>query len=380
MRASQPVWTRNRRFSCYQLYSNRVRNLANVPIDEAVWIIHDRLRNDETLCDRTTLSPDRVAELLEVCLRSTYFCYQGTFYEQQEGAAMGSPVSAAVANLNMEFFEELALKSAPVIHRPWKRYVDDTCCIVKKGTVEALLGHLNSAHPSIKFRVEVEKDGILPFLDTLLRRKRDGTLDVAVYQKPTRTVRYLHFRSHHPPHVKRGLVRCLFDRARSVTSTQDNLQKEECHLAKVLKQNGYPGAFIRSSRHPPRQEGPQKSPSKEGDRPPLVVLPYTAGVSKNIKRVCRKYGTKVVFRSSLSLCSMLTKVKDALPMGKQANVVYRVPCSCGKTYIGETKQRLETRLREHQDACQTQSLQKSAVAEHAWGSHHPINWKDTLVI
>ena len=38
------------------------------------------------------------------------------------------------------------------------------------------------------------------------------------------------------------------------------------------------------------------------------------------------------------------------------------------------------RLKEHQDACRTQSLQKSVVAEHAWGSHHPINWKDTSVI
>ena len=124
----------------------------NVPIDEAVRAIHDRLRNDETLCDPTTLSPDRVAELLEVCLRSTYFCYQGTFYKQQEGAAMGSPVSAAVANLYMEVFEDLALKSAPVTPRLWKRYVDDTCCIVKKGTVEAPLGHLNSARPSITLR------------------------------------------------------------------------------------------------------------------------------------------------------------------------------------------------------------------------------------
>ena len=170
------------------------------------------------------------------------------------------------------------------------------------------------------------------------------------------------------------------DRARSVTSTQDNLQKEECHLAKVLKQNGYPGAFIWSSCHPPRQEGPQESPSKEEDRPPLVVLPYTAGVSENSRWVCRKFGMKVVFRSSHSLRSMLTKVKDALPVEKQANMVCQILCSCGKAYIGETKRWLEIRLREHQDACRTQSLQKSAVAEHAWGSHHPINWKDTSVI
>ena len=160
--------------------------------------------------------------------------------------------------------------------------------------------------------------------------------------KPTHRDRYLDFWSHHTPHVKGGLVRCLFDRARSVISTQDNLQKEECHLAKVLKQSSYPGAFIRSSLHPPRQECPQDSPSKEGDRPLLVVLPYTTRVSENIRRVCQKFGKKMVFRSSHSLRSMLTKVKDALPVEKQVNVVYWIPCSCGKAYIGKTKQRLET--------------------------------------
>ena len=44
-------------------------------------------------------------------LRSTYFSYmyKGVFYEQREGAAMGSPVSAIVANLYMKFFEQLAM-------------------------------------------------------------------------------------------------------------------------------------------------------------------------------------------------------------------------------------------------------------------------------
>ena len=75
--------------------------------------------------------------------------------------------------------------------------------------------------------------------------------------------------------------------------------------------------------------------------------------------------------------SMLTNVKDPLPVEKQANVVYEIPCTCGKVYIGETKRRLGTRLKEHKDAfvrCQTD---KSAIAEHAWSENHPINWSGT---
>ena len=94
--------------------------------------------------------------------------YGGAFYNQQEGAAMGSPVCASVGNLYMEIFvEELALTSAPAKPQLWKTYMDDTRCIVRKGTKEGLLSHLKSVRPSIKFTVEVEKDGSLPFLNTL---------------------------------------------------------------------------------------------------------------------------------------------------------------------------------------------------------------------
>ena len=42
---------------------------------------------------------------------------------------MGFIVAAVVANLCVEFYEELAPDSAPLRPKLWKRYVDDTCCV-----------------------------------------------------------------------------------------------------------------------------------------------------------------------------------------------------------------------------------------------------------
>ena len=43
---------------------------TNVPVHEAISVIRRRLREDGTLGDRTILSPERIAELLEMCLNS----------------------------------------------------------------------------------------------------------------------------------------------------------------------------------------------------------------------------------------------------------------------------------------------------------------------
>ena len=57
--------------------------------------------------ERTPLPLER---LQSSCLKSTYFSYDGEFYEQRQGAAMGSPVSA------VKFIEELTI--GPATSRP----------------------------------------------------------------------------------------------------------------------------------------------------------------------------------------------------------------------------------------------------------------------
>ena len=58
-----------------------------------------------------------------------------------------------------------------------------------------------------------------------------------------------------------------------------------------------------------------------------------------------------------------------------SKVVYQIPFSRGKTCIGETIRRLETRMKEPLDACYRRMVEKSAVAEHTWKHHQPIEWE-----
>ena len=79
-----------------------------------------------------------------------------------------------------------------------------------KTKVERFLSYLKSLHPTITFTVELEVDGKLPFLDTLLHHKYNGSLEVSIHRNPTHTNCFLSFSSHHTHHVKEDMVSCSF--------------------------------------------------------------------------------------------------------------------------------------------------------------------------
>ena len=165
--------------------------------------------------------------LLEFCLKNTYCSFQDQFYEQVEGAAMGSPVSPIVANLYMEYLEQKALSTASNLPRFWYRFVDNTFVIHKEVNKQGFLQHINSVDPAIKFTVEDNKeDGSIPFLDTIVKPEADGTLSITVYRKPTHTDQYLQWDSHHDLSAKFSVIHTLSHRASTVCSKSELLQQE----------------------------------------------------------------------------------------------------------------------------------------------------------
>ena len=135
---------------------------TSVPVQPAFQIVKQRLQQDTTLPQRTSMSIAQITSLLEFCLTHTYFLFQGKYYQQAQGAAMGSPISPLIANIFMEEFEVKALQSFPNPPSLWLRFVDDTFVINKAEHSQDLLQRINSQVPHIQFTVEPTQQGSLP--------------------------------------------------------------------------------------------------------------------------------------------------------------------------------------------------------------------------
>ena len=117
---------------------------------------------------------------------------------------------------------------------------------LEENRCEQVLDHLNSLRSSIHFTMEMESGNFLSFVDAILTRRSNGSMDVGVYRKPSHTDHYLNYSSHHPVHVKREVASGLVHRARTIAQGP-NVSEEESHVCEALRANGYPGHLIASS-------------------------------------------------------------------------------------------------------------------------------------
>ena len=358
------------------LVSFDVKSLfTNVSTDEAILVTKSTLEHGSTLPERTSLTPDQIIDLLSTCVKSTYFQWRETYYQQSFGTPMGSPISPILANIDfMEDFEQKALETARYKPKLWLRYVDDTFIIWQHGSdkLSDFLDHLNQQHPRIQFTMETETSDSLPFLDVLISKRVDGSLGHPVYRKPTHTDRYLNARSFHPPSVKSSVNRILLRRAH-IISDKEHLPTELQHLNVVLRDNGY--------RPDKRKFIPNRNAPRSSDAPdkPIAVLPYIGHTSHKIQRILREADIKVYYRTRNKLETKLHTHKDRPDPSGEAGV-YRIPCTCGKVYIGETGKDLTTRLNEHKAHGRRGECDKSAIIKHSTDSDHVIDWQKAEII
>ena len=191
------------------------------------------------------IARQELKKLFEFATSGTHFLFDGSYYDQIDGVAMGSPLGPVLANLFMGFHEKRWLDQFQFCDvLLYRRYVDDIICLFNsEQDADQFFKFLNAQHPNIKFTFEKEKDGKLVFLDVLIS-KTDQDLCTSVYRKMTSVGLYTNFVSFTPYSYKIGLIKTLIHRTYEISSSWTSFNEEISNVKHLLMKNMYPSYLI----------------------------------------------------------------------------------------------------------------------------------------
>ena len=343
---SDAVRTKGLSRNGYMCSFDVVSLFTNVPLEEVIDICADALyRNGNIETELTTLTEDSFRKLMKLVTSDVEFSFNDVMYRQTDGVAMGSPLGPTLANIFVGYCE----KKIPDEEWPemYSRYVDDVFSHFRSQE-ESIMFHkrLNSLHPSLRFTVEGEEDGSLPFLEVKVTRTEAGMV-TSIYRKPTFTGLYIPWDSYSATIYKTNLVRALTSRILRICSPSV-IENELSILRGIFLKNGYPGQVLDrliTRNVPARKIGPKLCPI-------VIRLPWLGGRTENLVQRTNHavrlayYAAKV--RAIYQTNHAFRLPKDKLPTPSVSNVIYLFECRhCEGRYVGKTAQRLGERIKQH---------------------------------
>ena len=368
---------------------------TNVPVRETVDIVLSSLyETQETVGG---MSRNQFKKLLELCVNDNRFIFNQDHFMQHEGFAMGSPLSAPMANLFLCHHEVKWLHDCPEAFKPliYRRYVDDTFLVFKKREhIDEFCSYLNGKHPNINFTKEYENENKLSFLDMNVNKiERGGIMafSLNIFRKGTFTGLGLNYHSYTFRNFKINNIKTLIFRAYRLCSTWCDFHGEVQFLLHYFKTNGYPektvfkviNKFLNSIFY-------SKPKILTAEKLVMYVkFPFLSNICcdfilKELGHVLKgKYphiNFKFLFVNTASIQGLLNH-KERLPKELTSGLVYSFLCdACGATYIGQSKRCLRTRVADHFGmSARTGSLlarpTQSAIRDHvdSCGSSRSVN-------
>ncbi|CAD6221817.1 GSCOCG00011645001-RA-CDS, partial [Cotesia congregata] len=315
---------------------------TNIPQELVLNIIEE---DWDMLSKVIKMKKENLIKLIKFCFGFSYFTFQDNLYQQVDSSSMGNPASPSLANVVMNFIINKALDKLD-FHIPLlKLYVDDTLLLIPKDKVDHVFGCFNSINDKIKFNIEIEKESRLPFLDVMVIRC-NGRLLTNWYVKETSSGRLLNFKSNHPTKQKEGMISGLLHRAINLSDesfTDENLMR----VRGLLRNNNYLVGFVNKvialflRKRDVRIENVDINVKKS------YKFPFIKGLSFKIDHCLKDANAKLVLYNLYTVNKIYTRLKDKTKLENKSNVVYGIPCSYDKIYVGQTSQYVRKRIAQH---------------------------------
>ena len=229
---------------------------------------------------RTEFQPPThtLVRLAELVLTLNTFSFNGDYYQQTGGVAMGSrfgPNYAClfVGHIEEQIFQQYRGKTPDL----YKRYIDDIVGAASgtKEDLEDFATFVNNFHPSLKFTWAISDDKLL-FLDLYLTPS-SNRLITTIHYKETDSHSYLNYSSSHPVRCKNSIPYSQFLRLRRICSEEEDFRTSSEEMTSFFIRRGYPPAVVNQAlqrvKSTPREStiNSNTAPSTEEQAVPLVL-------------------------------------------------------------------------------------------------------------
>lgn len=113
-----------------------------------------------------------------------------------------------------------------------------------------------------------------------------------------------------------------------------------------------------------------------------ISVPFIPGLFHRIRHTLGKSNIRVVGKPDDTLKHHLfTKLKDRTLKENSSSVCYKVECKdCNGVYIGETRQYLQKRIKQHRYHSNKGNKAHSGLTQHAVESNHNIDWDNYTIV
>lgn len=341
------------------------------------------------LCDRIKLKLDdkekasQLIDLTKICFEQNYFMFNGNFFRQVEGLAMGSSLSPFCADFFMNEFECELFDSGNTFLKNivcWHRYVDDILCIWKGSERQLKLflnNVLNKIDNNIQFTVEMGGNTI-NFLDiTITIDNLYKKLNFNIFRKDTYTDSIIPMNSVHPLSTKKAALHSMLNRLLKIPLSKIDYSIELKSIVQIAKNNGYKKDLIYKMLWEKKRKlwlnlffPGQRDIIQENWK----KIPYVKNLSGSLTKKLMYYNVKPAFSNRHTLKNLLTNNKLKPEFDKlKSSGIYKIKCNdCDAWYIGKTKRNLKIRFSEHKNGGKM-TTPTSGLSQHLKLSKHSIN-------
>lgn len=308
---------------------------------------------------------DSIMELLELTLKSNDFLFDGQWYLQSRGTAMGTDFAPHYADTVLAKFERQVLAECQFKPLVFLRYLDDIFLVWQHGheKFNDFLHQLNNHAPPIKFKAEVHQFSV-DYLDTTVFKDPDNPLKLLtkVFFKPTDTHQLLHKHSFHPKHTFKGIVKSQITRFFRICSREPDFHAAWSILSNALRHRHYSRRWLRQLKQDTFRQLQIIGRIDE----PNIINDGPSQISKCGHPRCHTCAIIQLTPTATSTTTGKThKIIGSLSCST-SNLIYLATCTfCRKQYVGETQTPLKERMHKHHSAIQRR-VDSSALYQHLY--------------